>query len=70
MDVREEIKVAIAKRGTTFKKVCEELSALSGKYYSYNNISNKIRNRTIKFDEVQNILKILDYELCTADIAK
>ena len=55
MKLKEEIKVAIARRGTTLKKVCEELTEMTGKYYSYNNISNKIRNCTIKFDEVQNI---------------
>ena len=67
MKLKEEIKVAIARRGTTLKKVCEELTKMTGKYYSYNNISNKIRNCTIKFEEVQNIFEILDYELTCVD---
>lgn len=67
MKLKEEIKVAIARRGTTLKKVCEELTKMTGKYYSYNNISNKIRNCTIKFEEVQNIFGILDYELTCVD---
>lgn len=67
MKLKEEIKVAIARRGTTLKKVCEELTKMRGKYYSYNNISNKIRNCTIKFEEVQNIFEILDYELTCVD---
>ena len=67
MKLKEEIKVAIARRGTTLKKVCEELTEMTGKYYSYNNISNKIRNCTIKFEEVQNIFEILDYELTCVD---
>lgn len=67
MKLKEELKVAIARRGTTLKKTCEALSRMSGKYYSYNNISNKIRNSTIKFEEVQKIFEILNYELITID---
>ena len=63
MDIKTEIKVVIARRGTTLKKVCEELSKVTGKYYSYNNISNKMTRGTIKFNEVQEIFKILGYEL-------
>ena len=32
MKLKEEIKVAIARRGTTLKKVCEELTEMTGKY--------------------------------------
>jgi len=67
MDAKEEIKVIIARRGTTLKKVCEELSYACGKHYSYNNISNKLRNKTIKFDEVQKIFEILNYKLYYKD---
>ena len=44
MNIKEEIKVIIARRGTTLKKVCEILSEKTSKYYSYNNISNKLRS--------------------------
>lgn len=63
MNIKQEIKVLIARRGTTLKKVCQQLSEKTGKFYSYNNISNKLRNETIKFNEVQAILGILDCEL-------
>ncbi len=63
MDIKSEIKVVIARRGTTLKKVCEQLSIRTGKYYSYNNISNKMARGTIKFNEVQEIFNILGYEL-------
>ena len=68
MDIKTEIKVVIARRGTTLKKVCEELSKVTGKYYSYNNISNKMTRGTIKFYEVQEIFKILGYELSYTDV--
>ncbi len=68
MDIKEEIKVIAARRGTTLKKICELLSQKTGKYYSYNNISNKIRRGTIRFDEVQQIFEILNYKICYKDI--
>ena len=68
MDIREEIKVIIARRGTTLKKVCEQLSEKTGKYYSYNNISNKLHRGTIKYNEVQTIFELLDYKLLYEDL--
>ena len=68
MDIKEEIKVIAARRGTTLKKICELLSQKTGKYYSYNNISNKIRRGTIRFDEVQQIFEILNYKIYYKDI--
>ena len=50
MNIKNEIKVAIARKGTTLKEVCEKLSEQTGKYYSYNNISNKMARGTIKFN--------------------
>lgn len=60
MNIRNEIKALIAKRGTTLKKVCEELAKRTGKSYCGNNLTNKFRRKTIKFEEVQLILEILD----------
>jgi len=68
MNVKEEIKVIIARRGTTLKKVCEILSQKTDKKYSYNNISNKLKHGTIKFNEVQLIFEILNYELYYKDL--
>lgn len=68
MNIKEEIKVIIARRGTTLKKVCEALSEKTGKFYSYNNISNKLHRGTIKFNEVQYIFEILNYELNYKDL--
>ena len=64
MNIKEEIKVIAARRGTTLKKICELLSEKTGKYYSYNNIHGD----TIRFNEVQQIFEILDYEICYKDL--
>lgn len=63
MDVRNEVKSLIAKNGSTLKKVCESLECLQGKKYSPNNITNKFRRNTIKFDEVQEIVDVLGYHI-------
>lgn len=63
MDIRNEIKSLIAKNGTTLKKICEQLTEKTGKSYVGNNLTNKLRRNTIKFEEVQDILDVLDYHI-------
>ena len=63
MDVKSEIKSLIAKKATTLKKVCEMLEASKKLKISPNNITNKLRRKTVKFDEVQDIIKILGYHI-------
>lgn len=63
MDIKNEIKSLIAKKGMTLKQVCQILSEKTGKPYSGNNITNKLRRKTIKFEEAQAILEILGYKL-------
>ena len=45
------------------KKVCEKLTIDTGKSYIGNNITNKLRRKTIKFEEVQEILDVLGYHI-------
>lgn len=63
MELRNELKSLIAKNGTTLKKVCEKLTIDTGKSYIGNNITNKLRRKTIKFEEVQEILDVLGYHI-------
>ena len=63
MDVKSEIKSIIAKKATTLKKVCEILEDNKKEKISPNNITNKFRRKTIKFDEVQDILEVLNYHI-------
>ena len=50
MDVRNEIKSIIAKKALILKQVCEILEANKKVRYSPNNITNKFRRKTIKFN--------------------
>ena len=63
MDIRNELKSLIAKNGTTLKKICEILTVKNGKNYIGNNITNKLRRKTIKFTEVQEILETMNYHI-------
>ncbi len=63
MELRNELKGLIAKNGTTLKKVCEILTQKTGYNHIGNNITNKLRRKTIKFEEVQEILDVLGYHI-------
>lgn len=63
MDLRNEIKSLIAKKGQTIKSVCETLELQSNTKISPNNITNKLRRGTIKFDEVEAIISVLGYHI-------
>ena len=63
MDVRSELKSIIAKKASTLKKVCEDIERKKNYKILPNNITNKLRRKTIKFEEVQEILDILGYHI-------
>lgn len=63
MELRNELKALIAQNGATLKRVCEILSQKTGESYVGNNITNKLRRKTIKFEEVQEILDVLGYHI-------
>lgn len=63
MDVKNEIKSLIAKKATTLKKVCADISTVKNIKIQPNNLSNKFKRKTIKFSEVEYILDILGYHI-------
>ena len=63
MNVKNEIKSIIAKKAQTLKNVCKLMTEKSNKEILPNNITNKFRRGTIKFNEVQEILDVLGYHI-------
>ena len=63
MNVKSEIKSIIAKKATTLKNVCEKVSVNTKKKLSPNNVTNKLRRGTIKFNEVQELLDVMGYHI-------
>ena len=62
MSIKEDLKSILAKEALTMKHLTELLTE-SGKKTSYKGLSNKLKNKTIKFEDVRYILDILGYEI-------
>lgn len=62
MSIREDIKMLLAKRAMTMTELAEKLST-KDKTITVYNISKKLRLKTIKFEEVKEILKILNFDI-------
>ena len=57
MSVREEVKSLLAKENKTMKDIAEQMET------TIQNLSQKLRNKTIKFEEVREITDLLGYDI-------
>ena len=63
-DSRTRIKTVITAEGTTLKNVVEEINSRHPEdTTTAQNITNKLARKTIRFDEVSEIMDILDYDV-------
>ena len=63
-DSRTRIKTVITAEGTTLKNVVEEINRRHPEdTTTAQNITNKLARKTIRFDEVVEIMDILDYDV-------
>lgn len=64
MDTRTRIKTVIAAEGTTLKNIIEEINARHpDETTTAQNITNKLARKTIRFDEVSEMMDILEYDV-------
>ncbi len=63
MDIKKEIKVIVAREGTTLTAVAGKLYKTKSSRNALNLLSQKLRNNTVKFKEINDILDFLGYEL-------
>lgn len=63
LDIKVELKSLIARKCTSMNKVVKALRDAEIFTTCASNYSAKIKNKTIKFEEVQQILDYLGYEL-------
>lgn len=63
MDIKKEIKVIVAREGTTLTSVASKLYKTKNSRNALNLLSQKLRNNTVKFKEIDDILDFLGYEL-------
>ena len=63
-DSRTRVKTVITAEGTTLKNVVEEINRRHPEdTTTAQNITNKLARKTIRFDEVSEIMDILDYDV-------
>jgi diaminopimelate decarboxylase len=62
MSIREDIKMLLAQKAMTMTKLAELLTE-KGKKTSVKSLSNKLAKKTIKFEEVREILDIMGFKI-------
>lgn len=62
MSIKEDIKMLLAKKAMTMTELARILTE-QGNKTSIKGLSNKLAQKTIKFEEVRKILDILGYEI-------
>jgi hypothetical protein len=63
MSAKEQLKIMLLKEGLTIKKLAVILSEKTGRYYTQQSISHKLFRGTLRFDEFEDIVKILGYKI-------
>ena len=67
MNAINEVKMLVAKKGITLTLLAERLAKISGKKYSIDLLSKKLRGNTIRYSEMKMIAEALDMELLFVD---
>ncbi|MBR1942808.1 hypothetical protein IJ843_03630 [bacterium] len=70
MSARETVKILLFKRGMTMKTLAEKLSELTGKKYSRQNLSGRLANGYLRYNEMEQIAKILEYKIDFQDLTE
>lgn len=63
MLVREQVKALLAQEGMKMKDLVVELEKVSGKTYSLQSFSHRLRRGTFSYNEVLQIAEILGYKI-------
>lgn len=66
-NIKELIKMLLLSRGMSMHKLVQILHETKGFSSSYSNLFGKLQRGTIKFDEVREIAKILNYNIVFKD---
>ena len=63
MGVREDIKVLLARENWRLSEIAKEMTNITKKNYSGQNLSQKMTRKTLKYEEAKLIGDILGYDL-------
>lgn len=70
VSARETVKILLFKRGMTMTTLAEKLSELTGKKYSRQNLSGRLANGYLRYNEMEQIAKILEYKIEFNDLTE
>jgi len=62
MDIKKEIKKLIIEKGITMTDLVSKLNERYNRNDSLQNLSGKLNRGTLKFNEAQEILEVLEYQ--------
>ncbi|MDR1167915.1 MAG: hypothetical protein LBK53_03360 [Heliobacteriaceae bacterium] len=63
MGIHEKLKALLASEATTMTEISRRLLCEKGRHLTMNNLSRKLRMKTIKFEEVNEIANLLGYDI-------
>ena len=63
MSLRFNLKAIITQQGFTLSQVNEEINKRHNTNLGFQNFSNRLRNETFKYNEVEEILDIVGYDI-------
>ena len=63
IDIYEELRIILLRKGLSVRKLARLMEALGYKMPKESGLSNKFKNKSVRFEEVQIILDYLGYEL-------
>ncbi len=67
MTAKEQVKMLLLKRNMTITGLALKMSEFYERQYSRQNLSNKLSNGTLRFEEFELIAKILSYRIELVD---
>ena len=70
IDIVKEIKVLALRNGITISKMIEKMNESGYKMGSRQNLSNKFKRGSLRFNEIQDILEFLGYKLEIIPLSK
>ena len=68
--IKQQIQIALIERNMTLTDLYKQLKEKYNKEYSLQNLSSKINRNTLKYNEVQEIANILNYNIVWQDNSK
>lgn len=68
MSSRENIKILLLKKNITITSLADKLAVSTGRPYTRQSLSKKISRSALKFDEMEDIAKLLGYKIIFEEI--